>query len=480
MPEHDPAHPIRAICAAIAVLALIALSASSAVAAGWRRPQTIAYDGVTSPLNDFSGFLSTRDGSRVDIVTLREAKGIVVAPIMPNGRIGKRTQLPASRNAEYPWQDRQAEFAADGQYPNAAVNRSGVVAMAWRTITNSGSFSEQPCVCAIRVDVGIPGHNFSSIVLSDKDRGSKEILGVQVGPTGRVSVLYAVGTGGHDLVLAEIDKPWKAARRRALGLVAHPFGQSPEYARLTEIAGHEEVFVEGSSEIRLTQEPFAALSPTGLTWPQAEGAADDSHIVLSDRQGLIMSVVANGQSDALEVTTPAAAGPFAEPRSVLTPLPSTSSLHTCSLSGAMNDRGEALVAWLCRVTVTQDDLHAALLDSEGHVTALSSVGAPGSYASLRPAVWLDDAGRGIVAVEGSPYRYVLLDGNSFSQWGSLQHGENNSQETIAVATTPSGLGLATWAEESERPQSGVSWAERLELDEAKIGPGRTETGSTRG
>jgi hypothetical protein len=66
--------------ASVSILALIALAAPSTIAAGWRRRQTVAYDGVPNALNDFSGFLSTRDGSSVDIVTLREAKGSSSSP----------------------------------------------------------------------------------------------------------------------------------------------------------------------------------------------------------------------------------------------------------------------------------------------------------------------------------------------------------------------------------------------------------------
>jgi hypothetical protein len=270
---------------------------------------------------------------------------------------------------------------------------------------------------------------------------------VRVSRTGRVRLLYAVGTGGHDLVLAEINKPWNTAHRRALGLPARPFAQPPDYALLTEMAGREEIFVEDSGEIRLAQKPFAALNPTGLTWPPTEGIAGESHIMLSDPLGLVMGVVANGQRDALEVTTSSAAGPAAEPHSVLAPLPATSSQHGCALGEAMNDRGEALVAWRCPAAAAQDALHATVLDPEGRVTALSSVLESGEYASSRPAVWLDDGGHGIVAEEGSSYRCVLLDGDRFSQWGPLQHG--------------------------------VPWAERLQLDEIEIGLGRTPVASSR-
>jgi hypothetical protein len=60
---------VSRIC--IAASALIAVCASPAAAGGWRRPVTVSDDGVQDRLDDFPGFVSSPDGRRVDLVTMR-------------------------------------------------------------------------------------------------------------------------------------------------------------------------------------------------------------------------------------------------------------------------------------------------------------------------------------------------------------------------------------------------------------------------
>ena len=170
---------------------------SSAVATGaeWRRPVTVSDDGVLDRLDDFSGFVSSPDGDRVDLVTLRDQKGIVAYAMRRRGRLGRGSFLPRSKDAGYPWESAQAEQDPDeGQYPNAAVERSRTprrrLADVGERCRSQGSAPARSTWMSAR-SVGASARS----TLADT---SDQILGVQVTPQGQVRVLWEVGAGTAD------------------------------------------------------------------------------------------------------------------------------------------------------------------------------------------------------------------------------------------------------------------------------------------
>jgi hypothetical protein len=423
---------------------------------------------VQDRLDDFPGFVSSPDGRHVDLVTLREHKGIVVYPVLRSGRLGRGSFLPGSKDADYPWKISQAERAAHGQYPDAAINRSGLVAVAWQTLKGSGEigFGQGVCDCAIRVDVGTAGGRFSSIVLA---RTGGAALGVQITPTGQVQVLWEAGE--RRLMLAEIDKPWRSVTQRAILPEAARGGRSEE-TFLIEHAGHPEILSERGGTILLAREPSLAATPIDLSWPAGEAVGGRS--LLSDGEGLEMAVIANVRQNALEVARPYGAGSTSTFHPV-SPLVFGTSAHPsrCALAGGANARGEALVAWTCyRGELGSEVLRAALLDPEGAVTAISPADS-GWFGQSGPAVAFDDAGRGVIAEEREDEKYasIFLGDSRFSQWRPIRHGPNEAQSTVAVGVTSSGVGLATWVEEPSQAENTPTWAGRIQLDRSELEPG---------
>ena len=467
MLEKSSRKAIEASLISIAAIALIAISAGPAVAGRWRRPVTVSDDGVQDRLDDFPGFVSSPDGGRVALVTLREHKGIVVYPVRRIGRLGRGSFLPGSKDADYPWQDTQAEEAAHGEYPDAAMNGNGLVAVAWQTLTGSHEVGPPSqvgiCHCAIRVDVGTAGGHFSSILLT---RTGNAVIGVQITPSGQVQVLWEAGEG--HLVLAEIDRPWRSATQRAILPEGASRGWS-EGAFLIEQEGHPEILSEGARTILLAQEPFLAATPVDLAW--RAGDRDSGSSLLSDGDGPAMAVITNLEQNTLEVATPSGDGSTSTFHPVSPLLLGTDASPTwCVLAGDMNARGEALVAWICYPGELRPPvLRAALLDSEGAVTAISPADPCWDYGQPRPAIAFDDAGRGVVADEGEgdTYASIFLGGNRFSQWRPIRHGENESQPTVAVGVTSIGVGLASWVEEPSQGESAATWAGRIRIDRSQ-------------
>lgn len=467
----------RASLISVALIALVMIGAAPAIAGSWRRPVTVSDDGVMDRLDDFPGFVSSPDGRQVALVTLRERKGIVVYPVRRSGRLGRGSFLPGSKVADYPWEDDQAEHADHGQYPDAAIDDKGLVAVAWQALGPPGEVREIGgpfvCSCEIRVDVGTAGRRFSSIVLAPSGRA---VLGVQLTPAGEVQVLWEADQG--HLMLAEIDKPWRSVTEHAILPETTPGGaeggQSREEAFLIEDAGHPEVLfareTTGLRTVLLAQEPFKVALPISLSWQPGEFSVEPGWSLLSDGDGLAMAVIANVQRNALEVATPDGVGaPYAfHPVSPLVfgtsanPVPKP---VRCGLAGDMNARGEALVAWTCLPGTSESEvIRAELLDPEGHVIAISppDSGDFGNHAEA--AVAFDDAGRGVVAREEQPYASIFLDGGHFSHWRSLPHGPNEAQPTVEVGVTTSGVGLATWVEEPSQAEAHPTWAGRIRLD----------------
>jgi hypothetical protein len=463
MPEKSSRKIVGASRVSVAVIAVIAIGAAPAAAGRWRRPVTVSYDRVQDLLDDFPGFVSSPDGRRVDLVTLREHTGIVVYPVLRSGRLGSGSFLPGSKDADYPWEIPQAEQAAHGQYPDAAVNGNGVVAVAWQTLKRSGDVGI--CSCAIRVDVGTAGGHFSSIVLAHTGRA---VLGVQVTPAGQVQVLWEAGE--RHLMLAEIDKPWRSATQRAILLEAATRGQSEEETFLIGDTGHPEILSEREGAVLLAQEPFRAAAPVGLSWPAGEAVGGWS--LLSDGDGPAMAVVANVQHNALEVATPYGTGSTSAFHPVA-PLLFGASVHPsrCALAGDTNARGEALVAWSCYPGEPGSEvLRAALLDPEGAVTAVSPADSGRFGNKQGPVVAFDDAGRGVVAEEGEEYASIFLDGGLFSHWLPIRHGPNDAQSTVAVGVMSNGVGLAAWVEEPSATENTPAWEGRIRLDRSEPEP----------
>ena len=461
----------------VAAIALLAFGSASATAGRWHRPVTVSDDGVPDRLDDFPGFVSSPDARHVALVTLREHKGIVVYPVLRSGRLRRGSFLPMSKDADYPWQVAQAEQAAHGQYPDAAINDSGVVAVAWRR-QGAGSIGndEGSCGCAIRVDVGTAGGHFSSILLTQAGRA---VLGVQTTPIGQVQVLWEASDRRH-VILATIDKPWRTATERAI-LPETPPGEAGEglfgaEAFLIDDAGHPQVvFARSTAGVRtvlLAEEPFNVALPTGLSWPPEEGVGEPGWSLLSDGHGLAMAVVENVRRNALEVATPdRAGGSHALHRVSRLVLGKHARPVRCGLAAAMNARGEALVAWTCLPSASGSEvIRAALLDPEGHVIAMSRPESGFFGNDSEAAVAFDDAGRGVVAREEQPYASIFLDRGHFSRWRPLPHGPNESQPTVQVAVTTSGVGLATWVEEPSQAEEHPSWAGRIRLDRSEPEP----------
>ncbi len=454
---------IRASRIFIAVIALIALGTRSAAAHSWGRPVTVSYDGVPDRLDDFGGFVASPDGKHVALVTLREHKGIVIYPLKRNGRLGRGSYLPGSKNADYPWEMHQAEQAAHGQYPDAAMNDKGIVAVAWQTLKGSEDIGPGGgiCNCTIRVDVGTPGAHFSSIVLAPR---GDAVLGVQIAPSGHLQVLWEAGE--RHLVVANAHKPWRSAIERAIPPAAAP--GSAEDTFLIEREGQPEILSESKEAILLARNPFMAATPIDLAWPAGETAGSWS--LLSGGNGLTMAAIANVQRNSLEVATPVGAAPTFtfHPVSPLVAGPGTHPSR-CSLAGVANARGEALVAWTCYSGEPAPEvLRAALLDPEGAVSALSPAES-GWFGQSGPAVALDDGGHGVVAEERDYEQYasIFLGSGRFSQWQSIRHGPNDAQSTVAVGVTSSGVALATWVEEPSETESSATWAGRIRLDRSE-------------
>ena len=464
-----------AIVVSVVLIALATIGGAPARAGSWRRPVTVSDDGVPDRLDDFPGFVSSPDGRDVALVTLRERKGIVVYPVRRSGRLGRGAFLPGSRDANYPWEERQAEQAAHGEYPDAAIDDKGIVAVAWKMLGRSGEVGEPfACDCEIRVDVGGAGRRFSSIVLAPSGRA---VLGVQITPAGQVQVLWEADQG--HLMLAEIDRLWSSATERAIPpatTAGATGGQSGEGAFLIEDAGDPEVLVVretmGVRTVRLARAPFKVATPVGLSWTPGEIAVEPGWSLLSDGDGLQMAVIANVQRNELEVATPHGAGaPYTlRPVSPLV-LGTSADPYRCGLEGDMNARGEALVAWTCFPGESGTEvIRAALLDPEGNVVALSppDSGWFGNHAEA--AVALDDTGQGVVAREEQSHASIFLDGGRFSQWQSLPHGPNEAQPTVEVGVTMSGVGLATWVEEPAWAEAHPTWAGRIRLDRGASEP----------
>jgi hypothetical protein len=459
---------IRASRISIAVIALIAIGAAPAAAGGWRRPVTVSNDGVQDLLDDFPGFTSSPDGRHVALVTLREHKGIVVYPVLQSGRLGRGSYLPGSKDANYPWESSQAEQAAHGQYPDAAVNGNGLFAVAWQTLKGSGPIGNDAgtCNCAIRVGVGTAGGHFRSILLA---RTGDAVLGVQITSAGQVQVLWEARD--HHLMLAKIDKPWRSAAQSAIGpeATAVPGPSEERETFLIEHARHPEILSERGGPILLAQEPFLAATPIELSWPAGETVGDWS--LLSNGDGLTMAVIANVQQNALEVATPYGAGSTSTFHPV-SPLVFGTTAHPsrCALAGDTNARGEALVAWTCYPgELGSEVLRAALLDPEGAVTAISPPDS-GRFGPSGAAVAFDDAARGVIAEEGEEYASIFLGGRRFSHWRPIRHGPNDSQSTVAVGVLSNGVGLASWVEGPSEDENAPTWAGRIRLDRSEPEP----------
>jgi hypothetical protein len=467
---------IRASSICIAVIALIAVRAAPAAAGRWGRPVTVSDDGVRDRLDDFPGFVTSPDGQQLALVTLREHKGIVVYPVARSGRLGRGSFLPASKDADYPWEEPQAEHADHGQYPDAAIDDKGIAAVAWQSLGPSGEVGEAfRCSCEIRVDVGSAGRHFSSIVVA---RSGRAVLGVQITPAGQVQVLWEADRG--QLMLAEIDKPWRSASERTV--LEGTRGQSGREAFLIDDAGHPQVLAEQeethSRTVMLTQQPFQVATPIGLSWASEEGIGEPGWSLLSDGHGLAMTVIANVQRDELEVATPDGTGAsIFRPVSALIFGPSARP-DRCGLAGAMNARAQALVAWTCYPGENGSEvIRSALLDAAGDVIAISPAD-PGNFGNgSEAAVAFDDAGHGVVAREEWPYATIFLEGGHFSQWLALPHGLNQAQPTVAVGVTASGVSLASWVEEpSQAEEAHASWAGRIQLDRSEPEPSPSPSG----
>jgi hypothetical protein len=463
-----------AILVSVVLSTPVTINAAPATARSWERPVTVSDDGVRDRLDDFPGFVSSADGRKLALVTLRERKGIVVYPVRRSGRLGRGSFLPGSKDADYPWEDGQAEQAAHGQYPDAAIDDKGLVAVAWQTLGLSGEVGGAfTCNCEIRVDIGAAGRRFSSIVLAPSGRA---VLGVQITPAGEVQVLWEADEG--QLMLAEIDEPWRSAAERTIlpearteGATA---GQSGEEAFLIEDVGHPEVLVArdttGLRTVLLVQEPFKVATPTGLSWAPGEVAVEPGWSLLSNGHGLAMAVIADVGRDTLEVATSRGAEASYRFHPVSPLVFGTSGRPSrCGLAGDMNAHGEVLVAWTCYPGESGSEvIRSELLDPEGDVIATSppDFGWFGNHSEA--AVAFDDAGHGVVAREEQPYASIFLDGGHFSHWRPLPHGPNEAQSTVEVGVTTSGVGLASWVEEPSQAEADPTWAGRIQLDRIEL------------
>lgn len=450
---------IRAGGISLAVIAAIAVTvAAPRAGAEWRHPVTVSYDRAMDVLDDFSGFVSSPDGGRVDLVTMRDHKGIVVYPLHRRGGPGRGFFLPGSKDANYPWNGDRAQQEGYSQYPDAAVNDHGLVAVAWQTLKRGAEVGI--CDCAIHLDVGTVGGPFSSIELAG---ASEELLGVQVTPEGQVRVLWVADQ--ERLTLADLKRPWRSPTRRVIPSGAAG-GGFWDQTFLIEDAGQPELLSERPGTLELSQEPFVESAKVGVSWPVAE--RDEEWALLSGGTGLGMAVIANADQNSLEVATSSSSGASPGFHRVSALVSGTSEPPTgCLLAGDSNTRGEALVAWDCQ---PGDTVRAALLNPDGAVAAISPTGS-GFFDGSSPVVAFDDAGHGVVAVQGELGRYpaIVLGGGRFSRWRAIPHGPNEAQSTVAVGVLPDGVGLATWVEEPSQSVT-ADWAGRIRLDRTQPAP----------
>jgi hypothetical protein len=454
---------IRAGGISLAMMAAIAMTAAApSEGAQWRRPVTVSDDRAMDVLDDFSGFTSSPDGGRVDLVTMRYHTGIVVYPVHRAGGLGRGIFLPGSKDANYPWSGDRGQQEGYSQYPDAAVNEYGLLAVAWQTLTRGAELGNCDD-CAIRLDVGPVGGHFGTINLT----GTNEtLLGVKVTPEGQVRVLSEAWEAGEDrLTLTRLDRPWRSATHQVIPFAATG-GSFWDEAFLIEDAGHPEILSERPGTLELSQEPFVAAANLGVSWPVAE--RDEAWSLLSDGNGLAMAVVANARQNALEVATPSVGGSARGFHRVSSLVSGTTGPPAdCLVAGDSNTRGEALVAWDCDAG---DTLRAALLDPDGTVAAISPTRSD-FFDGTSPVVAFDDAGRGVVAEQNEYGRFpaILLAGGRFSRWRAIPHGPDESQSTVAVGVLPDGVGLATWVEEPSA-SANVDWAGRIRLDRTRPTP----------
>ncbi len=446
----------------VLAISLVSLLGSTTVAFGaeWSRPETV----VASPAGDTpvdSGFLTSPNGRRSELVVLRKGIGITLYPWQARSRrFGPGALVPRSANAE---DMSQAPFPK-GEYPNAAIDDKGLVAIAWLETQGEGEgFNE--CFCAVRAVVLGPDARFGAVHAITRPTGQqKEVLGLALTPSGQANILWSQGRrvkltstpiAEHSIRSQTIDPPRAPAIE--------------DYEDLLSEEDDKPVVIYRDSPdapMYLTRPPFIAATPIGVPPWSLEG--DD--IFLGNRSG-------DDLAFSTEIGSGSLLGAYRQSGHSFGPIKRIASLKApaaypnCELNAAVGTDEDVLVAWACNSSSTESGgptsfAQAALFNSTGRLLALSPQRRGGVLAGEPPGVALGADGQGLVALqasnEGNPWAGIMgltVNHKHFGHWRTVVKLPMEDETTVSAAITANGTGLVTWPESTSAAITRVRLAE---------------------
>jgi hypothetical protein len=437
------------------------LVSSNALGAGWTGPieiNHVAGEGLAS-----AQLVSSPDGRRIVLITRRDHEGVDVYRWRSRDRkFSSRQSVPRSTNADA------------SRLPLAVINNAGAVGLAWLATNGGGGDGIDECFCAIRATLLRPNGHFEHVwEPAHATSPEKEISGLQLASSGQVRVLWSQI---ENLKLWTVSAHGRVTRTRRIDPRGSP---TPAGASLLDEERNLPVVIypdlddepgstDDATPLYSTRAPYSMASELGVV-PNLDWLGTDMAFA-SDGKGARLFLSTGWSTGTLEGIVPQVSKPALQPIAVMS-LDAPAAYPTCELSATMNTRGATLVAWACDSSSTTSGgptsfAQAVLLDSHGRVVATSRQKRRGILSGEPPAVALDKAGRGIVALQGAseanPWGGLIglrLADRRFGRWQTIVNSGMESLAYVSAAVTPSGRALVTWTEEDPLHREGVLVAE---------------------